>query len=333
VPGVSENEHTLLAPAVAFRVLDGLPTFGPPPEQFTYASKHTNGAGLVLEVESNGGRPWVGNFQLGRTSYSTVLAHPDGQNVVIIAGGVGYILRPGDRQLIATFGGGISGAWPVPALSLLLFNDSGLAFRALGPEGPRWGTPRISWDGFEGIEIAEKTIYGRAWNAPLQCWQPFTIEIATGIVRGAAYSESSQQRIALGRELALQGTRLHPVAKRIIESAIGLLAISLAVLTVYLAVDSARTGDLTWAKIWSNWGIAYAAVFITVVVLILGVRLVFPSLAPEGRLLSRSGINAFIGIYLAMLAIVYFTTGVVPLVVIAIAIGWLGPGAIRKWFS
>jgi hypothetical protein len=37
---------------------------------------------------------WVGNFERGATRYNSVLAHPDGRQVVIVAGGEGYIIAP-----------------------------------------------------------------------------------------------------------------------------------------------------------------------------------------------------------------------------------------------
>lgn len=320
-------------PPPAFRLLSGLPPYGPSPQQYTSGSKRTHTEGLVLEIEAPGGTPWVANFQRGLSSYSNVAVHPNGHDLVVIAGGLGYIVRPDDRTLVATFGGGVMGVWPAPAFNFLVFNDSGVAFSALGSEGWCWKTRRISWDGFEGIEIAEKTIYGRAWNAVLKYWQPFSIEIATGIVRGGAYYEAGQQRIARARELTLSGGAPHPLARRIAEAVTGLFAIALVLLTVYLIVDGARTGELTWALARDNWGLTYALLFLTGVVLVLGVRLVFPSLAPRGRLLTRSGMIAFFGLYLAMSLVVFFNTGAVPIFAVILVAAAIGGIAIRKWFS
>jgi hypothetical protein len=276
----------------------------------------------------------VGNFQLGRSSYSYVSVHPNGHDIVVVAGGAGYIVRPDERKLVATFAGGVMGIWPVAALNLLVFNDSGVAFAALGSEGWRWMTRRVSWDGFEGIEVAEKTIYGRGWNAVSQCWQPFSIEIATGIVRGGGYSEAAQQRIARSRELTLRGSAPLPlIAKRIAELAIGLFAIVLVLLTVYLIVDGVRIGELTWAKTRDNWGLAYPVLFLTAVVLVVGVRLVFPSLAPQGRLLTRTGIIACVGVYLAVALVMFLKTGLLPTFLVVVVAVALGRTAISKWFS
>jgi hypothetical protein len=251
----------------------------------------------------------------------------------VIAGGIGYIARPSDRTLVETFGGGVMGVWPAPSFNFLIFNDSDVAFRALGAEGWCWTTRRISWGGFKGIEVAEKTIYGLAWNAVLKYWQPFRIEIATGHARGGAYWEGGQQLIARARESAVRGISLHPLARRIAESVIGFFAIALGLLTVYLTVESARTGELTWAKVRDNWGLAYAGLFVTTLVMLLGVRLVFPSLAPRQRLLGRSGILAFFGIYLVLGLVVYVDTGVVPVFPLLLLGCAIGGVAITRWFS
>jgi hypothetical protein len=251
----------------------------------------------------------------------------------VIAGGLGYIVRPDDRTLVATFGGGIVGVLPAPAFELLVFNDSGRAFQALGVEGWRWKTRRISWDGFKGIEIAEKTVYGLAWNEVLKYWQPFRLDIATGAVWGGAYYERSQQRIARVREMAIRGVALHPAIRRIAEAVIGLLAITLVALTLFLIVDGVRTRELTWSRVRDAWGAAYAVLFVTGVVLVLGVRLVFPSLAPGRRLLTRSGIVAFFGIYLATGVVVFLTTGAFPIPLALVFGGAIGGIAIKWWFS
>jgi hypothetical protein len=288
---------------------------------------------LVLEVTAPGTDPWIGNFQLGLTGYSTAVTHPNGQDLVVIAGGLGYIVRPHDRSLAVTFGGGVMGVWPASSANLLIFNDSGIAFRALGPDGWRWGTRRVSWDGIEGIEIAEKTIYGRGWNAVLQQWQPFSIEMATGALRGGAYVESNQQRIAIGRELTLRGgAPMSPLTKRVIESALGILALAIGFLTIYLVIESARTGELTWSKALDNWGVTYAGVFITAVVLVLGLRLIFPSLAPGRQLLTRSGIIAFFAVYFSLALIVFVRNGVIPTAAVVMVGAAVGGFAVRWWF-
>jgi len=104
-------------------------------------------------------------------------------------------------------------------------------------------------------------------------------------------------------------------------------------LTVYLTVDSVRTGELTWPKVRDSWGLAYAGLFLTAVVLVLGGRLIFPKLAPQGRLLTRSGIIVFFVFWLGNMVTVIYRTGRIPPVAIVVIVAAIGGIAIRKWFS
>jgi hypothetical protein len=104
-------------------------------------------------------------------------------------------------------------------------------------------------------------------------------------------------------------------------------------LTVYLTVDSVRSGELTWPKLRDNWGLAYAGLFLTAVVLILGARLIFPRLAPQGRLLTRSGIIVFFVLWLGNMVTVIYRTGSIPPIAIVVVVAAIGGIAIRKWFS
>jgi len=324
----------MTAGSFVFRILDGLPPAGLPARRFTAGPKGTSSSDLVVEFQPDGGPPWFGYFQTGTVQNSAATMHPNGRDVVVIAGGLCYVVSPNDGALLSVFGGEIKGVWQMPKLNLLIFNGGDVAFAALGVEGWTWRTRRISWNGFEGIEIAEKTIYGRGWNAVARCWQPFSIEAATGVVHGGAYDEAQQQRIALAREMSL---RVRPPLPRFVtrlaEIALGALAISLVLLSIYLIVDSVHRGELTWAKVRANWALTYLGLAITSVTLLFGIRLLVPSLAPRRRLISRKGIIAFFGIYVAMMLIMYFNAGVLPVAFLTgIALG-IGRIATNKWFS
>ena len=316
-----------MSPAsIKFKMLTGLPAEGPAAEQFTYGSKRTHTEGFVVEVEVDGSSPWIGNFQHGLASYSGVEIHPNGQDLIVIAGGKGYVVRPTDRALIETFGGGVSGMWRVSSGTVLIFDDYGISFSALDASGWRWKTRRISWDGFDVLTVGDRRIDGRAWNAVQQQWQPFAVDVVTGAVSGAAYDEMAQQAIAVGIELNLRrflAPRVHPVVGRISQVLGGIAAIALGLLTFYEILDGVRTGEFTRTSSAEKWGAVYVVLFLAVVVLVLGARLIFPSLRPDGRLLTRSGMFAFFGLYLAMLLIVVWRTGTIPVAGIAVIVGFV----------
>ena len=79
--------------AANFEVLPGLPAVGPYPEQFAPDGRPTHSEGLVVRVLPRKGEPWVGNFQRGLSKLDAVLAHPNGNNVIVIAGGQAYEVR------------------------------------------------------------------------------------------------------------------------------------------------------------------------------------------------------------------------------------------------
>ena len=172
---------------MTFKLLPGLPGKGPLPEQFTYAEKRTHSEGTVVSF-SDGTSSWVGNFQPAIGTHSGVVAHPNGEHVIVISGGEGYIVDPASRKLVEIFGGAINGLWVIDG-DLVVFDDSGVRLSALDSTGWRWQTSRISWDGFSDIHVARDSITGHAWNAIEQRWEPFTVNSRDGTVTGAAYVE------------------------------------------------------------------------------------------------------------------------------------------------
>ena len=176
---------------VTFEILAGLPSSGPMPVQFTYGDKRTHSEGLVVAFGNDGARSWVGNFQCAIGVASGVFAHPDGHHVVVIAGGEGYIVDPATRELTATFGGGINEVWPMTVMGALVFDDSGVAFSALGARGWQWRTKRISWDGFDALVLTGKQLGGQAWDAIAQRWLPFRLILQQARLKAARTSRST----------------------------------------------------------------------------------------------------------------------------------------------
>jgi len=91
-----------------FRVLNGLPSTGPYPEQFSTGGRGTHREGFVVEFFPEKKPTWVGNFQPGVTEYSAVLPHFDGTALIVIAGGQAYVIDPEERRLLTVFGGSIN---------------------------------------------------------------------------------------------------------------------------------------------------------------------------------------------------------------------------------
>jgi hypothetical protein len=63
---------------------------------------------------------------------------------------------------------------------------NGLWFECVGPEGMRWRTRRISWDGMMEVSLDGKRLHGNALDLD-DSWARFDVDIDTGEVTGGSY--------------------------------------------------------------------------------------------------------------------------------------------------
>lgn len=174
--------------SLRWEVLDGLPAYGPMAVPFSATGQGTHREGLVVRLLPPTGS-WVGNFQRGHSSLDEVFGHPDGQHVVVVAGGTAYVVDAESHRLVATFGAQIEQILLVPAGGFVLLGN-GLWFEALGPTGTAWRSRRISWDGMRNVSLAGTVVHGEAY-APEGLngtWYPFELDAMTGAVSGGSYN-------------------------------------------------------------------------------------------------------------------------------------------------
>ena len=173
-----------------FTVLPGPPPYGPAPEPFSPTGMGKHREGVVVQFSPGDGSEWVGNFQRGLTSFNSVLAWPEGQQVVVIAGGQGYVVDAYDRSCLETFGGQITEALQPSAGVVVLCSLT--AMQAFGPQGRLWQTRRISWDGFRALRIEGERILGESWRPFGEHWVPFAVRVSTGEVEGGAFEDGQR---------------------------------------------------------------------------------------------------------------------------------------------
>ena len=171
----------------SFEELPGLPGTGPWPERFSATGEGMHSEGFVVRFLPDRGEPWIGNFHGGLSSFSGVHSHPDGQHVLVVAGGQGYVVDPETRALVQLLGGAIESVHVYGQHDLLVLDHQGLAFEAIGRNGRVWRTRRLSWDGFRDVDYGQTEIVGEGWNAIGQQWQPFRVDVRTGLSSGGAY--------------------------------------------------------------------------------------------------------------------------------------------------
>lgn len=170
-----------------FQILEGLPPYGPSALPFPTNGARSHSEGLVVRFTPLVGEPWVGNFQPGVTSYRDVLQHPDGQRAFVISGGQGYIVDPSNHGGAQEIGGAYTDAVALDD-SLVLITPCELELH--GPEGLRWRTKRISWDGLQSVQVdpIRAVITGEAWSPLDDSWSRFVVDLRTGDVTGGSYA-------------------------------------------------------------------------------------------------------------------------------------------------
>jgi hypothetical protein len=169
------------------RVLHGLPGTGEPAVQFNVTGTGLHSEGFVVEFTCASANRWVGNFQLGIYGASGALAILGRTNqALVIARGLSYIVDPESESLVRTFGGEITDVFALPQRDSTILGN-GLWFECNGPDGLRWRTRRISWDGMMSVSLDGERLHGHAFNPIDDTWAPFDVDIDSGEVTGGSY--------------------------------------------------------------------------------------------------------------------------------------------------
>jgi hypothetical protein len=166
--------------------LPGLPPYGDPAVSFSATGMGTHSEGLVVRFHRGDGSTWTGNFQRGYGQAETILTHPNGREVIVIAAGTAYVVDPSAQRLLRHFGGDIEFVGRSPDSSNLIFGN-GLWFECLTSEGVGWQTRRISWDGMRNVAfVGGDQLSGEA-SALDHGWHSFNVDLRSGHVTGGSY--------------------------------------------------------------------------------------------------------------------------------------------------
>ena len=168
-----------------FAALPGLPGYGDLPLQFSSTGIGMHSEGFVVEFFPKGNPSWIGNFQRGLTRLDEVLQHPNGDAVIVIAGGDCYIVDIASKLLIETFGGQFVAAIKIPDKSMVVL-ESSTDFEAVDQKGKAWRSERISWDGIRNVALQQNVLTGEAWSYE-DIWIPFSLNLTTGKHEGGAF--------------------------------------------------------------------------------------------------------------------------------------------------
>lgn len=167
------------------KFLPGLPPYGPLPTTFPHEWGRIGREGIVVEF-SSGSDTWVANFRPGLGGLQFVGIHQDNLYAIVIAAGDLWIVDLHTRtanQIVPA----VDAMWHVQNPNGWVFSRQGLALARLGPGGLVWHTRRLSWDGFDQVQINQNELTGMAWSPLEDTWRSFCVDLASGKSRGGSY--------------------------------------------------------------------------------------------------------------------------------------------------
>jgi hypothetical protein len=128
------------------------------------------------------GRSWIGSFECGSKSVSTVFMLPDRKHIFVSADGAGYVVDAKSRTLVERSGSEVVGTMRDRLLTFFVVIHNGVAFEAFGKDGRLWKTAEISDRPLRHVVLTDDGIAGEAWKWLANRWMPFTVSAATGEV-------------------------------------------------------------------------------------------------------------------------------------------------------
>jgi hypothetical protein len=172
---------------VRFEILPGLPPYGPMALPIPMDGQGSFREGFVVRFYPDGSEPWVGNFQhYGFTSFpaeNAVLPHPNDHDVIVIAGGIVYVVDP-DARTGTKIHSSVIFSEVVPSLPAVVLGTC-IDFMVVCRDTV-WRSPRMSADGFRNLSITGTVLSGEAAELD-DSWVPIEIDIKTGICKGTPY--------------------------------------------------------------------------------------------------------------------------------------------------
>ncbi len=138
---------------------------------------------LEMIVRPAVGRDFMATFALGFADPAVptgVWSCPDPQQLCAIAGGYAYLVKATDpRDWEQVEYRPVLAIMPLVPQQLLLFSGH-QSLVAYGPRGKAWETARLSWEGFQILEVREESIVGLGWDLMTDREFEFEVDLRDG---------------------------------------------------------------------------------------------------------------------------------------------------------
>ena len=150
---------------------------------FPGASEKGGRDGVLLRIIPVRGTSWVGTFAFGNDipkAVTGVYSCPDPDSLCVISKGEGYLVSATEPTLWQRID-----IYPIldvrimKDVELLLFSDH-TKIAAYDPQGHRWTTKDLSWDGIEITDVTTEQVCGLGWDSPMQRDVEFMVDLQTG---------------------------------------------------------------------------------------------------------------------------------------------------------
>ncbi|MCC4213477.1 hypothetical protein [Leeuwenhoekiella parthenopeia] len=170
-----------------FQKLDFLPPYGPMYIPVTRDGEGYYREGFVVKFYRNNGQSWVANFEPGHSKLSKVYDLPETNFVVIIAGGIGYLMHIDHEKPNAIFGDSIDDAFQAPDHSVICIDQIGVTI--IDKNAEIWTSERIFWDGYKDLKVQNDIISGLSYDPTneLTEWTAFSFNITTREITGGSF--------------------------------------------------------------------------------------------------------------------------------------------------
>jgi hypothetical protein len=156
-----------------------------------------SGRGRIFLRIGVGKGSWIGSFEIGHMSVSTIFIMPDGKHLFVSAEGAGYIIEVKSRRLVEQIGMDVAGVSRDGPMTVFIVDHNGMSLEAFGPNGRLWKTDTISCGGFGDTAFTDTCLIGEARQASRPGWTRFSVDLATGEV---AFGDAAL-KIAMDRGL------------------------------------------------------------------------------------------------------------------------------------
>ena len=170
-----------------YEILDALPAYGPMYIPVSADGKPFYSQGFVVKFIKSDGSEWVANFKPGIGQYSGV--HPLNDTYAIFSSGTCYIMNPDITKPINIFDSDYYQVINSSKHQIIAIDT--VYVTIIEPDGQRWQSERISWDGFKEIKLKDYILSGLSYDPTNNEneWVPFSLNIKTKEIYGGSYRQ------------------------------------------------------------------------------------------------------------------------------------------------